>query len=177
MPQFSCFTPHFLTQNYHFSFSATPCEAFHPCHPCYPCELFSFSQIPQIPQIFVCSPLSFIIFGFAEDAHARHSSNKFDLCTRSTASFLIPNPSFGITLNITHFHPILFHIAHGAPLGLALNLSCRSPFARSQSLRYLTHTGVGVSPIHVFVSHPYTQRGLTHRALLWCSFSPPLVLL
>jgi hypothetical protein len=88
------------------------------------------------------------------------------------ASFLIPNPSFGITLNITHFHPILFHITHGAPLGLALNLSCRSPFARSQSLRCLTHTGVGVSPIQVLVSHPYTQRGLTHR----CSFTPPLVL-
>jgi hypothetical protein len=30
-------------------------------------------------------------------------------------------------------------------------------------LRYLTHTGVGVSPIQVLVSHPYTQRGLTHR--------------
>ncbi len=89
------------------------------------------------------------------------------------SSLLIPNSSFGITLNITHFHPILFHITHGAPLGLALNLSCHSPFARSQSLRYLTHTGVGVSPIHVFVSHPYTQLGLTHR----CSFGPPLVLL
>ena len=86
------------------------------------------------------------------------------------SSLLIPNSSFGITLNITHFHPILFHITHGAPLGLALNLSCHSPFARSQSLRYLTHTGVGVSPIQVSVSHPYTQRGLTHRTLSFYSF-------
>ena len=39
-----------------------PRKAFHPCHPCYPCELFYFSQISQIPQIFVCSPLSFIIY-------------------------------------------------------------------------------------------------------------------
>ncbi len=29
---------------------------------------------------------------------------------------------------------------------------------------YLTHTGVGVSPIHPTVSHPYTQWGLTHRS-------------
>ena len=81
------------------------------------------------------------------------------------------------TFIITLFHPVLFYITHGAPLGLALNLSCGFPFARPRLSRYLTHTGVGVSPIHVFVSHPYTQRGLTHRALLWCSFSPPLVLL
>ena len=67
------------------------------------------------------------------------------------------------TFNIIHFHPILFHITHGALLGLALNLSCHSPFARSQSLRCLTHTGVGISPIQVLVSHPYTQRCLTHR--------------
>ena len=33
--------------------------------------------------------LDFSLFtvGFAEDAHARHSSNKFDFCTRSIASF------------------------------------------------------------------------------------------
>lgn len=35
-----------------------------------------------------------LLIGFAEDAHARHSSNKFDLCTHSTASFLIPHSSF-----------------------------------------------------------------------------------
>ena len=28
------------------------------------------------------------IVGFAEDAHARHSSNKFGFCTRSIASFI-----------------------------------------------------------------------------------------
>ena len=84
--------------------------------------------------------------------------------------FLIPHSSFGIIVNTKHFHPILLHITHGAPLGLALNLSCRSPFARSQSLRYLTHTGVGVSPIHVLVSHPYTQRGLTHRTFIFSFF-------
>ena len=91
------------------------------------------------------------------------------------SSFLTPNThsSFGITLNITHFHPILFHITHGAPLGLALNLSCGFPFARPRLSRCLTHTGVGISPIQVSVSHPYTQRGLTRR----CSFTLPLVLL
>ena len=33
--------------------------------------------------------LDFSLFtvGFAEDAHARHSSNKFDFCTRLIASF------------------------------------------------------------------------------------------
>ena len=72
----------------HLSFSAAPREAFHPCHLCHPCGLFYFSQISQISQIFVCSPLSFIIFGFVEDAHARHSSNKFGFCTRSIASFI-----------------------------------------------------------------------------------------
>ena len=42
-------------------------------------------------------------------------------------------------------------------------------FASPQLLRYLTHTGVGVSPIQVSVSHPYTQRGLTHRTIrLYC---------
>ncbi len=84
--------------------------------------------------------------------------------------FLIPNSSFGITLNITHFHPILFHITHGSPLGLALNLSCGFPFARPRLSRCLTHTGVGISPIHVLVSHPYTQRGLTHRTFIFSFF-------
>ena len=84
--------------------------------------------------------------------------------------FLTPHSSFGITLNITHFHPILFHITHGAPLGLALNLSCGFPFARPRLSRCLTHTGVGVSPIHVLVSHPYTQRGLTHRTIIFSFF-------
>ena len=67
------------------------------------------------------------------------------------------------TFNITHFYPILFHITLGAPLGLALNLSCGFPFARPRLSRCLTHTGVGVLPIQVSVSHPYTQWGLTHR--------------
>jgi len=169
MPHFWWFTPHFLTSHGHFL----------GCGASFFDITWPFFEV--IPPIFHASlPLfwfQIIIFGFAEDAHARHSSNKFDLCTRSTASFLTPNSSFGITLNITHFHPILFHITLGAPLGLALNLSCGFPFARPRLSRYLTHTGVGVSPIHVLVSYPYTQRGLTHRVFLWCSFSPPLVLL
>ena len=45
-----------------------------------------------------------LLIGFAEDAHARQSSNKFDLCTHSTASFLIPNSSFqrnvGLKVNL-----------------------------------------------------------------------------
>ena len=35
-------------------------------------------------------------------------------------------------------------------------------FASPQLLRYLTHTCVGVSPIHVSVSHPYMCWYLTH---------------
>ena len=30
----------------------------------------------------------FSFFDFTEDAHVRHSSNEFDLCTRSIASFI-----------------------------------------------------------------------------------------
>ncbi len=88
------------------------------------------------------------------------------------SSFLTPHShsSFGIIVNTKHFHPILLHITHGAPLGLALNLSCGSPFARPQLSRCLTHTGVGVSPIQVSVSHPYTQRGLTHRTFIFSFF-------
>ena len=97
-----------------------------------------------------------LLIGFAEDAHARHSSNKFDLCTHSTASFLTP----GITLNITHFCPILFS---GKPF---LRFTACSPTAIEVSYPYrcwyLTHTPNGVSPIHPTGSHPYTQRGLTH---------------
>ena len=68
-----------------------------------------------------------------------------------------------LTFIITLFHPVLFYITHGAPLGLALNLSCGFPFAHPRLSRYLTHTGVGISPIHPTAPHPYTQRGLTHR--------------
>ena len=41
--------------------------------------------------------------------------------------------------------------------------------------RYLTHTGVGVSPIQVSVSHPYTLRYLTHRTFRKseCRLFPP----
>ena len=38
-----------------------------------------------------------------------------------------------------------------------------NPYYFTELLRYLTHTGVGVSPIQVSVSHPYTLRYLTHR--------------
>ena len=48
-------------------------------------------------------------------------------------------------------------------LGVSTNQFCRTPSSRPQLLRYLTHTGVGVSPIHPTAPHPYTQRGLTHR--------------
>ena len=41
--------------------------------------------------------------------------------------------------------------------------------------RYLTHTGVGISPIQVSVSHPYTLRYLTHRTFREseCRLFPP----
>ena len=65
--------------------------------------------------------------------------------------------------NMTHCRPILFHIKHGAPLRFSTKQFCRSPSSRPPLLRYLTHTGVGVSPIQVEVSHPYTQQSLTHR--------------
>ena len=48
-------------------------------------------------------------------------------------------------------------------LGVSTNQFCRTPSSRPQLLRCLTHTGVGVSPIHPTAPHPYTQRGLTHR--------------
>ena len=48
-------------------------------------------------------------------------------------------------------------------LGVSTNLFYRTPSSSPQLLRYLTHTGVGVSPIHPTAPHPYTQRGLTHR--------------
>ena len=35
-------------------------------------------------------------------------------------------------------------------------------FASPQLLRYLTHTGVGISPIQVSVSHPYRCQCRTH---------------
>ncbi len=54
------------------------------------CLIFHASLPHFLPQNY---HFSFIIFGFAEDAHARQSSNKFDLCTHSTASFLTPKSS------------------------------------------------------------------------------------
>ena len=41
------------------------------------------------------------------------------------------------------------------------HFQCASP----QLLRYLTHTGVGISPIQVSVSHPYRYRCLTHTGV------------
>ena len=39
-------------------------------------------------------------FGFAEDAHAQHSSNKFDLCTHSIASFNFQLSTFNFQFSI-----------------------------------------------------------------------------
>ena len=58
------------------------------------------------------------------------------------------------TFIITLFHPVLFHITHGGGWGLVL--------INSAAPRLLAHSCWGVSPIQVLVSHPYTQRHLTH---------------
>ena len=58
------------------------------------------------------------------------------------------------TFIITLFHPVLFHITHGDGWGLVL--------INSAAPRLLAHSCWGVSPIQVLVSHPYTQRHLTH---------------
>lgn len=58
------------------------------------------------------------------------------------------------TFIITLFHPVLFYITHGDGWGLVL--------INSAAPRLLAHSCWGISPIQVLVSHPYTQRHLTH---------------
>ena len=48
-------------------------------------------------------------------------------------------------------------------LGVSTNQFCRTTSSSPQLLRCLTHTGVGILPIQVSVSHPYRCRCLTHR--------------
>ena len=52
---------------------------------------------------------------------------------------------------------VLYHLSECFPRAM------RGLYYFTQLLRCLTHTGVGVSPIQVSVSHPYTLRYLTHR--------------
>ena len=51
---------------------------------------------------------------------------------------------------------VLYHLSECFPRAM------RGLYYFTQLLRCLTHTGVGISPIQVLVSHPYRCRCLTH---------------
>ena len=51
---------------------------------------------------------------------------------------------------------VLYHLSECFPRAMS------GLYYFTQLLRYLTHTGVGVSPIQVLVSHPYRCWRLTH---------------